>query len=49
MFGLNMLATRFQAVVHRGMQANLMAGATSFYTGLRGVFGVGWVMHRILL
>lgn len=47
MLGFNMFAARFQAVVHGGLQANLMTKATSFYTGLRGVFGVGWLMHGI--
>ena len=47
-FGFHMLTASFNAVIHGGLQANLMAGATSIYAGLRGVFGVGWVMHGIL-
>ena len=47
MFCFNVLSTGLEAVVHGGLQANLMASATSFYTGLRGVFRVGWLMHGI--
>jgi hypothetical protein len=43
-----------KAVVHRGLQTDLMAVAASINTGLHGVFGhfgafgMGWVIHGIL-
>jgi len=48
-FRLDVLAAGIEAMVHGGLQANLMATATSFYTGLHGVFSVGWFVHRMLL
>ena len=45
----NMLSTCLKAMVHGSLQADLMAIATSFYTGLHGVFSVSWVIHGILL
>lgn len=42
-FWVNMLAAGLQAMVHGGLQADLMAMATGLDTGLHGVFrrGVG--------
>jgi hypothetical protein len=50
-FCFNVLSTGLEAVVHGGLQADLMATATSLDTGLRGVFsgGVGRVIHGVLL
>ena len=45
----NVLSAGLKAVVHGGLQADLMAMATSLYTGLHVVFSVGWVIHGILL
>jgi len=45
----NMLSAGLKAVVHGSLQADLMAMATSFYTGLHGLFSVGWVIHGTLL
>jgi hypothetical protein len=45
----DMLSASLKAVAHGGLQAGLMAMATSFYTGLHGEFSVGWVVHGILL
>ena len=46
----NVLSAGLKAMVHGGLQADLMATATSLDTGLHGVFsgGVGWVIHGIL-
>jgi hypothetical protein len=49
MFGFDMFTARFQTVVHGGLQANLMAIATSVYTGLHGMVGLGMLMHGIIL
>jgi len=54
MFCLDVLSSGLKAVVHGGLQAGLMAVATSINTGLHGVFrhfgsfGLGWVIHGIL-
>lgn len=40
-FGLDVLSAGFQAVVHSGLQANLMTTRTSFYASLHGGFSVG--------
>lgn len=48
-FCFNMLTASLKAVVHSGLKADLMAMATSRYTGLHGGFNVGGVMHRVLL
>jgi hypothetical protein len=45
----NVLSASLKAVVHGGLQADLMAMATSLYTGLHGVISVGWVIHGIIL
>jgi hypothetical protein len=45
----NVLAAGLEAVVHGGLQTDLMAVATSLYTGLHGVFSVGWLIHAVLL
>lgn len=45
----NVFSAGFKAVVHSCLQAYLMAMATSLYTGLHGLFSVGWVIHGILL
>lgn len=38
MFGFDVLAAGFQAMVHRGLQANLVAQAARRYASLRGMF-----------
>jgi hypothetical protein len=48
-FCFNMLSTRLKAVVHGGLQADLMAVATSLYKSLHGGFNVSVLMHNILL
>jgi len=48
-FCFNVLSAGLQAVVHGGLQADLMAMATSLYTGLHGLISVGWVIHCALL
>ncbi len=40
-FGFNVLSAGLQAVVHGGLQTDLMTMATSFDTGLHGVFRGG--------
>jgi hypothetical protein len=45
----NMLSAGLKAVVHGGLQADLMAIATSLNTCLHSWFCVGWVIHGILL
>ncbi|MGZ8159680.1 MAG: hypothetical protein ACXWT1_18930 [Methylobacter sp.] len=49
MFCLDVLAAGFEAVVHGGLKADLMAMTTRFYTGLHGVFSMCWLFHEILL
>ena len=49
MFCFNVLSAGLEAVVHGGLQADLMAMATSLNTGLHVLFSVGWVIHGILL
>lgn len=49
-FCFKVFSAGFKTVVHSGLQANLMAMATSLYTGLHGLFsvGMGWqLIHRI--
>lgn len=41
MFCFNMLSASLEAVIHGGLQADLMAMTTSLYTGLHGGFSVG--------
>lgn len=48
-FCFNMLTAGFEAVVHGGLQADLMTMAASLYAGLHGVFSVCWLIHGILL
>jgi hypothetical protein len=45
----NMISTGIKAVIHSGLQADQMAMGTSIYTGLHGLFSVGWLIHGILL
>ncbi|WP_198482300.1 hypothetical protein [Methylotuvimicrobium alcaliphilum] len=48
MFGLDVLSAGFQAMIHSGLQANLMATRTSLYAGLHSGIGVGRLMHGVL-
>lgn len=48
MVGFNVLPAHVEAMVHRGLQANLMAVATRPYTSMHIVFGMGWVIHGAL-
>ncbi len=48
-FCFNVLSAGLEAVVHGGLQADLMTMATSLYTGLHGLISVGWVFHGVLL
>jgi len=50
-FWFNVLSAGLEAVVHGGLQADLMAIGTRLDTGLHGMFrgGVGWLIHGILL
>jgi hypothetical protein len=48
----NVLTTRFEAVVHAGLQADLVAMAASLNTrqhGILSMFDVGHLIHGILL
>ena len=51
---LDVLSSRFKAMVQSGLQTGLMAVAASINTGLHGVFrhfgafDRGWVVHGIL-
>lgn len=49
MFCFNVLPASLEAMVHGGLQADLVAMSTSLYTGLHGLFSVGWMIHGILL
>ena len=40
-FCFNVFSAGLKAMVHGGLQADLMAMTTSFYTGLHGLFSVG--------
>jgi hypothetical protein len=40
-FCFNVLSAGLEAVVHGGLQADLMAMATSLYTGLHGLISLG--------
>ena len=46
-FCFNMLSAGLEAMIHGGLQADLMAMTTSLYTGLHGVFrgGMGLMFH----
>jgi hypothetical protein len=48
-FRLDVLSAGLEAVVHCGLQADLMTMTTSLYTGLHGVFSMSWLFHEILL
>jgi hypothetical protein len=48
-FRLDVLSAGLEAVVHGGLQADLMTMTTSLYTGLHGVFSMSWLFHEILL
>jgi hypothetical protein len=50
-FWFNVFSAGFKTMIHGGLQADLMAMATSRYTGLHGLFsvGVGGLIHGILL
>lgn len=48
-FRLDVLSAAIEAMVHGGLQTDLMATTTSVYAGLHGVFSVGWFVHRVLL
>ncbi len=41
MFGFDVFTAGLEAVVHGGLQADLITTATSFDTGLHGVFDMG--------
>ena len=45
----NVLSAGLKAMVHGGLQADLMAMATRLDTGLQAVFSVCWLMHGIRL
>ena len=40
-FCFNVFSASLKTMIHGGLQADLMAMATSFYTGLHGLFCVG--------
>jgi hypothetical protein len=48
-FRLDVLSAGLEAVVHGGLQADLMTMTTSLYAGLHGVFSMSWLFHEILL
>jgi uncharacterized membrane protein len=47
--GFNVHPASLKAMVHRGLQADLMAMATRLYTALHTVSTVIWVIHGVLL
>ncbi|WP_186289692.1 hypothetical protein [Methylomonas koyamae] len=48
MFGFDMFPARFQAMVHRSVQTNLVAKAACGNTRLRCMFRLGYLMHGVL-